>query len=140
MNGAPLLDSILFVDDDPITNFYHLNLANKMQVAREIVVKTHGEDAIHFINERYWSRQSLPSIILLDLNMPLVNGMEFISALRSSELLGVKNIPVAIITCSTAPHDLACLCEQGYCYVYKPLTEEKFYEIIHNTLSLSSSL
>lgn len=126
-----LVDSILLVDDDESSNFMHKLLINHLNVAREVFSVVNGREALEFIEKRYYSFQSLPSLILLDLNMPEVNGFDFLKRMLDSRLLYVKNIPVAILTSSDLDQDINKVKELGdFTYVLKPLREEKLLEII----------
>jgi len=129
-----LIDSILFVDDDPVVNFHHITLSNHLKIAREIFVKTHGKEAFEFIKDRYYTGQSLPSLILLDINMPIMNGIEFIKELQKSDLLGVKKIPIVILTTLFGSNNLFNMNNLGYLSISKPLSEEKLNQIIQTFL------
>lgn len=126
-----LLDSILFVDDDPVANFHHRSLAKELNVAREVIVRTNGKEAMNFIKELYRTGQSLPSLIVADLNLPVMNGMEFIRELRTSDLLGVKRIPVAIVAAASSPRDLAAASEYGCSLFCKPLCHSLMAQIVN---------
>lgn len=126
-----ILDSVLLVDDDESANFFHRNLIQNMGVAREIVEAGNGRQAIRFIEENYYGLRQLPSLVLLDLAMPEMDGIELIRQLKSSNLLAVNKIPLAVVTISTSEKDQKAVHELGdFIYVTKPLNEAKFLDII----------
>ena len=135
-----LVDSILLVDDDESSNFMNKLIINQLNIAREVFSVVNGKEAIEFIEKRYYSFQSLPSLILLDLNMPVVNGFDFLKKMLESNLLYVKNIPVAVLTSSDLDQDINKVKQLGdFTYVLKPLGEEKLMEIVTNCCSTSST-
>ena len=131
-----LFRSILLIDDDEIANHLHTQLINKHNISREIFSETNGKDGYDFIRKRYYNGRSLPSLIILDIDMPVQNGFGFLDQLLNSELLAVKNIPVAIVTNSLRPKDMKRIKELGdFVYISKPLTDEKLLEVIEKTFS-----
>jgi CheY-like chemotaxis protein len=68
------LDCILLVDDDPHSNFFHQRLLNKISCTKRIEVAIDGEMALDFIRAKVYK----PDIIFLDINMPKMDGFEFL--------------------------------------------------------------
>ena len=129
------LDSILLVDDDGIANHLHERLIRKLKIARQVFTKTNGREALKFIEERYYSSRTLPSLILLDISMPVMDGIDFMKEICNSNLLYVKRIPIAILSNSVHAEDVRRVNEVRPCfYITKPLTEAKLNTIIENTL------
>jgi CheY-like chemotaxis protein len=70
-----------------------------------ITVSTNGMEAIDFlVNSKTDMPQNLPDGILLDLNMPVMNGLQFLDTTK--EWNSVRNIPIVILTSSSAPSDI----------------------------------
>ncbi|SEL47620.1 Response regulator receiver domain-containing protein [Aquimarina amphilecti] len=67
------LKRILLVDDSKATNFFNKTIILKTDCVEEVVLATNGEKALHSIQT-----SSVPDIIFLDLNMPVMNGWEFL--------------------------------------------------------------
>ncbi|WP_405207375.1 response regulator [Aquimarina sp. LLG6339-5] len=67
------LKKILLVDDSKATNFFNKTMILRTDCVEEVVVATNGENALHDIQ-----KGSIPEIIFLDLNMPVMNGWEFL--------------------------------------------------------------
>jgi CheY-like chemotaxis protein len=128
--------SVLLVDDDMIANHLHEQLIKKYNIANKVFVKTNGKEAYDFIKYRYHTGKSLPSLIILDIEMPVKNGFEFLTELLNSDLLAVKNIPLAVLTNSSHPDDIEKIRGLGnFVYVTKPLTDDKMLEMIERTFS-----
>jgi CheY-like chemotaxis protein len=129
-----VLDSVLLVDDDEVANNLHKNLIEELGLARNVVSKKNGKEAFHYIEHSYRSLKQLPSLVLVDLAMPVMDGYELISELQQSELLSVNKIPLAIV--SSVPIEDRRLIDEisKFDYILKPLDEIKFLEILHSTV------
>ena len=126
-----VLKSVLLIDDDAISNFLNTRLLREMNVAEEINVSLNGEEALQFLINLKAANRPLPELILLDINMPVMNGFEFLQAFR--EVADEDEHPVIIIlTTSTNMRDFEQL--QNYkeveIYLSKPLTEENLIYIL----------
>ena len=80
------LKKILLIDDDEITCFLEKSLLEDLEVAEEIVCIDGGHEALEYIQECLRSGSS-PSLIFLDINMPGMDGFEFLERLDSLEVL-----------------------------------------------------
>jgi CheY-like chemotaxis protein len=131
------VDSILLIDDDESALFIGKKIIEHMNVARETYSCTDGHAALELIKHRYYSAKSLPSLILLDLNMPEMNGFELLKKLKESDLWAVKNIPVVVLTSSEYVEDIINVSSIG-CFnlIHKPLTEEKLISTINKILPM----
>lgn len=70
----------LLVDDSDSTNFFNKMMIEKATCSTEIKIAKDGEEALNFLNSLY-----IPDLILLDINMPKMNGWEFMEALKQME-------------------------------------------------------
>lgn len=121
--------SIILVDDDRITNFLHERLLKKMNVTEEIVVLNNGREALIYLEEVCKRGAICPSLILLDLNMPIIDGFEFLKQFKLSALY--RNIKIVVVTTSNSERDINKIKTLGeFNLINKPLTEEKLKAII----------
>ena len=118
---------ILLVEDNPIDldltlrAFSTRRLANPIQVARD------GEEALAFI-PRWEKGEALPVVILLDLNLPKVNGLEVLKVLKNHP--DFKTIPIVILTTSSESSDMKSAYQLGVnSYIIKPVDFDKFVDI-----------
>lgn len=129
----PKLPTVLLVDDDPTTNFLHRLLLQKMDVAAQLVVAENGAQALHVLTQaRDLADASVyPTLILLDVNMPIMGGVEFLEAYQHlSPTLPFRPV-VFVLTTSMHLRELDQLLTLPVAGVLsKPLTREKVAAIL----------
>jgi CheY-like chemotaxis protein len=79
----PIVMNVLLVDDDKIFNLLSRKTLGNMDFIEEIHTALNGKEAIDLINDYFQGSKTLPDIILLDLNMPIMDGFGFIEALKN---------------------------------------------------------
>lgn len=122
--------SILLVEDDTIEVMKFKRVLKSISESYKIIEATNGEAALVYLNKR----ESLPDIILLDLNMPKMNGLEFLNILKNDEVL--RYIPTIILSTSSNHKDLLEAYKIGIAgYVTKPLKYEDYVEKIKRLLN-----
>lgn len=125
------LSSILLVEDDHITNFLNERLLRKLDLAEDIKVALNGKEALKQIQEQVISHSGFPELILLDINMPVMDGFEFLQRFKELPYDKKEEVTIVVLTTSNNPNDLNKLNELGNSnFVNKPLTEEKLNVII----------
>ena len=127
------INSILLIDDDNIANYLHASLIRKVNLTTTIFVKLNGREALNFLEESYAQCMALPSLIFCDLNMPVLNGFEFIEWLRQNSIAVLNNIPLVALSTSACDADMKKMNELKvqHCLA-KPLTREKLLSVINN--------
>jgi CheY-like chemotaxis protein len=125
------LNSILLVDDDPTSCFLTQYIIEEMQLTDQIYTVPGGREALDFLR----SRQALPDfcidLILLDINMPDMDGFEFLEAFEA--LHGNSNISIVMLTTSSNKRDMdKAKIYRVIDYLNKPITEEKLGQIMSN--------
>jgi len=127
------INSILLIDDDNIANYLHASLIRKLNLTGTIFVKLNGKEALTFLEESYTHYKSLPSLIFCDLNMPVLNGFEFMEKLRQSSLAALNSIPLVALSSSACESDVKKMRElRVHHCLTKPLTREKLITVINN--------
>jgi CheY-like chemotaxis protein len=126
------IKKILIVDDDNIANYVTRSTIERTKCADEIIVKTDGRDALLYLQEDYKKTNRCPSLILLDLKMPGMDGFEFIKEFEIS-CKNIKNETVVIILSENCSgEDIIKLRQLGnYTFVNKPLNVDKLIDIYH---------
>lgn len=112
---------VLLVDDEVISNFLHTSMLQQIGYTDEIDTALNGKEAIQMVSDA----TTLPDIILLDINMPIMNGFEFLEELQKLRLNSEKDIHISIISSSSHPVDLERAKKFGITnYLVKPITED----------------
>jgi two-component system response regulator len=124
---------ILLVEDNPNDAELTLRALKKNNLANNIVHVSDGEEALDFIFARnaYSDRQMIngPKVILLDLKLPKVDGLEVLKALKSDSR--TKVIPVVVMTSSQEERDIVESYRLGVnSYITKPVDFDKFVEAV----------
>ena len=123
------LRSILLVDDNDTSNFLNERLLRRMAVTDEIKVLSNGKSAFDYLEEMSLngvsSSETKPELILLDINMPVVDGFEFLELYNNLDEQFRSDILVAILSTSNHPQDTSRASDFNAYYITKPLTIEK---------------
>ncbi|MBO3116403.1 response regulator [Winogradskyella sp. DF17] len=113
--------NILLIEDDMIEVMKLNRAISSLHLTHHIVEANNGEEALQILQ----NKNELPDIILLDLNMPKLNGIEFLSILKNDDDL--RYIPTVILTTSNNQKDLKECFKIGVSgYVLKPLKYEEY--------------
>lgn len=132
----PVLDTILLVDDDDTTNFLHLRLLNRLQVADNINVAANGDEALQYLKLHCLNREeptgNCPHLVFLDIKMPVMDGIEFLEQYEKIESTFKKHIRIIILSSSMNPKDTERIkkFESVQRHYTKPLSEDIVNEII----------
>lgn len=126
------LNSILLAEDNPRDVELTLAALAEHNLANEVVVAIDGAEALDYLRGRgrFQSRPAgNPAVVLLDLKMPKVNGLEVLQAIKQDEKL--KSIPVVMLTSSREEPDLLRSYQLGAnAYVVKPVDFQAFIEAV----------
>lgn len=128
------LRSVLLVDDDNITNYLHQMLLEELEITEHIDTASDGEAALRKLNETCLldsTAARCPEIVFLDLNMPRMDGFDFLEEFNSMDLNQAPPVRVIVLTSSSNVQDMRKA--QSYRidgYVNKPLTHEKIKDIL----------
>ena len=114
------LNSILLIDDDSISSMVTEMMLMHIQAAEKITIVNNGKEAVDYLNE---SLNNIPELILLDINMPLMNGFDFLDHWERRGFTGSSKI--CVFTTSSLPSDKerARYYSDVIAFVEKPLSE-----------------
>lgn len=121
---------ILLVEDNEGDILLTLEAFKEMKVKNRIAVVKDGAEAIEFLKKQgQYADSVIPHLILLDINMPKLNGIEVLDFIKKDEKL--KSIPVIMLTTSSAESDItACYEKSANCFITKPLDFGKFLNVV----------
>jgi CheY-like chemotaxis protein len=129
----PILTSVLLVDDDSTTNFLNKLLLTRLGVAQQVLVAENGEQALRQLDQTCYAVEKAlcPQLILLDMNMPVLNGLAFLEAYQQLPVAQRQAIVIVMLTTTLHPVDLARAQELPIAdFLTKPLTQEKVHALL----------
>ncbi len=117
---------ILLVEDDVVDVMTIKRALKDLKVTNDLVLGANGEEALDYLNN---NSNRTPCLIVLDLRMPKMNGLEFLKSVKSDDDL--KKVPVVVLTTSENEEDRSDSFRLGAAgYMVKPADYEKFVETI----------
>jgi CheY-like chemotaxis protein len=119
------LSSVLLVDDDETTNFLNAHLLKSLGVTDQVLIAHNGQEALALLANHCGSpAANCPPLVLLDLQMPVMGGLDFLAAYQPQP--PAQTIHVVVLTSSVHPHDLERLRGlHNLAVLQKPLTRAK---------------
>jgi len=116
----------MLVEDDTVDVMTVKRALKDINITNHVIVASDGEEALSYLMDE---RNRRPGIILLDLNMPRMNGAEFLAAARKNGVL--KSIPVIVLTTSMEDQDKVDSFDLGVAgYMVKPVGYAQFVEVM----------
>ena len=121
------IPTILLVDDDDTTNFLHQRLLDRLDVSEQVLVAGNGQQALEMLAQFTGQFSPLnPLLILLDLNMPVMDGFEFLEAFQALPSAQQQGAVIVVLTSSLNAQDLARTTNLPVAgFLCKPLNQEK---------------
>lgn len=131
------IDIACVIDDDEIYTFTVKRIIDNSQLANKTLFFPNGQLALDFFKEYLHQTDSLPDLILLDINMPILNGWQFMDEFIKLSPLIPKRIVVYIVSSSVHDADIrkARSYEQVSDFIVKPITTEMFKRMIAETVA-----
>jgi CheY-like chemotaxis protein len=123
---------VALIDDDELTNFIGTIIIKSTHLAKKIKSFSSGQDAIDFLKVHRNNTEQLPEIILLDLNMPVMDGFQFLENYIKLEPKLAKTITIYVLSSSISSGDCKRIeqISEVSDYMIKPITKEKFEHIV----------
>lgn len=121
---------ILLVEDNPADVRLTKEAFQNSKITNELRVAVDGAAAIAYLELcGHGTDRALPDLILLDLNLPKLNGHEVLKRIKEHEVW--KLIPVVVLTTSSAQKDIQdCYAQHVNCFITKPLGYDAFLEVV----------
>ena len=126
------INLVALIDDDEIANFVGKKIIEQTELVKQIKVFSGGQKAIDFLTKNASQPDLLPEIILLDLNMPGMDGFEFLAEyIRLKSRIGRKiNIYVLSSSLAQSDYDRISSINSVSDFIVKPITKERFEKIV----------
>jgi CheY-like chemotaxis protein len=122
--------NLLVIDDDDINIFIIKKIVEKTGFDIDMVAKSNGQQAIDYLSETITEHKTLPNLVLIDINMPVMNGWEFVEAYQT---LGIEqNVDLYILSSSVYENDIEKTKSYSTVkgFISKPLSIERLSELI----------
>lgn len=117
----------MLIEDNPVDIDLTLRAFASRKLSNPVLIARDGEEALEWI-PRWESGETKPAVILLDLNMPRIDGLTVLQALKSHSDL--RDIPIVVLTTSKEDRDITKAYGLGVnSYIVKPVDFEKFMEV-----------
>ena len=127
MNG--IATKILLVEDNPDDEALTLRALRHHKMADNVVVAHDGVEALDILFSQDIAPDSMPNVVLLDLNLPRVNGHEVLKAMRADER--TQSLPVVVLTSSNEEIDIQTSYRSGAnSYIRKPVDYRQFVDAV----------
>lgn len=129
------VQSILLIDDDDINNFLSEELIALYWPSANVSAIMYVEEAIKALTQKITSKETLPDVILVDLNMPILNGWDFVEAFEKFDPEATKNTRIFIYSSSVYYKDIekskqyACVKK----FYSKPITQQQVMEMMQTS-------
>ena len=115
--------NILLIDDDHICNFLTQQILLRMEIANKIYTALNGRDALKLLNPSDGSKSINLDLILLDLNMPIMDGFTFLDNFKNLDIPGKEKIAIVIVSSSQNSNDVKKAMDKGVDhYLTKPIS------------------
>lgn len=123
---------ILLVEDNPGDARLTREALKDSKIHNNLYIVEDGVEALEFLRRQGpFANAPRPDIILLDLNLPRMDGREVLRAIKDDEML--RRIPVVVVTTSDDDRDILMTYDlHANCYITKPVDVRRFIEIVHN--------
>ena len=126
------VNSIMLVDDDDISNFVTMDVIKETDLVKDVFVAMNGRDALDLMKEKCGNgSETKPLLVFLDINMPVMDGFEFLEAFEKFPEEEKEDIYIVMLTSSEDEDDVQrAKLHTINGYIPKPLTKEKLQEVM----------
>lgn len=126
------MKKVAIIDDDDIFQFTTKVKFEKLELASEVLIFNDGEEAIEYLKDT--SAEDLPHILLLDINMPIVDGWDFLELYDQLDAAKRESMEIHMLSSSINPDDVKRAEYNQYVsdYITKPIRDEDLTKIFHD--------
>lgn len=131
------IDTFCIIDDDDIYQFTTSLLLKKTDLVNKIIVFSNGLKAINFLKEEMGNKENIPDILFLDVNMPVMDGWEFLEEYLLIKSMLPKTVVIYMVSSSVDERDVlkAKSISALSGYMVKPISSQNIMEVILEILN-----
>jgi CheY-like chemotaxis protein len=124
------IHSVLLIDDSIPNNYFHKIILEKSGVALGCTAVNNGQEALDYLQSKQDAQERFPELIFVDINMPVINGWDFVEKFRANHKSVLKEVVMVMLTTSINPDDRE-KAERLHVsnYLAKPLTVEVLVDL-----------
>jgi CheY-like chemotaxis protein len=124
-------EAVLLVDDNDTDNFIHKRIIELAGFSKNIIVKNSGKSALEFLESNQVTPNSIPGVVFLDINMPIVDGFVFLFEYDNFPEEIKQKCKIVILSSSDNKKDIDRIVDNEYVvhFITKPLSEESLDEL-----------
>ncbi|HEA23554.1 MAG TPA: response regulator [Pricia antarctica] len=129
------IEKLCIIDDDPIFIYGTKRLMAEVGFYESVVIYQNGQDAIDGLTAITANGEKFPSVIFLDLDMPIMNGWEFLEEFEKISNSNVEKVVIYIVSSSVDPRDLERIKNYKIVnnYILKPFSKEDLDSILESS-------
>lgn len=125
------LDTVMLIEDDVITNYINSRLIQNLKISDHIEVKKTGSEALQYLDWKLDNAMPCPELILLDINMPEMNGLEFLIEFRKMNFSNKNKVEVILLTTYSHIRDYDQFIQLDiHSFLIKPLTKNQLIPML----------
>ena len=127
---------VLFIDDDKATNFIHKFLAKKTSCFENVEAVSSAREGLDYLQNAEKGQNTIPDLIFLDINMPAMNGWDFLNHYEQEQFSIKERIKIYILSSSSRSTDIDKAKEYDHVcgFITKPLTENLLTKLLEKNV------
>ena len=135
MKELSMIRTVCLIDDDPILQFLFKEIISTLDSVKENLIFSNGREAIDFFLIEKHSPENIPDLVVLDLNMPVMDGWDFLDEFIQNKPKFSKIPVIYIMSSSTHPTDKekATRYEEISGYLAKPISVDKLTQMLEDS-------
>ncbi len=131
------INTFCIVDDDDLYQFTTTHLLKKSELVNKIIVFSNGLSAINFLKEEIGNEENIPDVVFLDINMPVMDGWEFLEEYLLIKPMIPKTVVIYMVSSSVDEKDVikAKSISELSGYLVKPISSDHIMDVISGVLN-----